>query len=198
MCGPLPVVHHLGHGCGYTTHGSVLAGAHIREQDVERIVLRPSAGYQRGDGSSRLQGWCSLCSPLQGLDLGGIAVQQLLHGFRNVLGVEGALVAVAQHRRSAVVTGHDDVAAAGVEHIVGSLVAPGAHARRLLGGLQGVGRHLVTVHKLGGDFARLALGNGASQCCAGQCQAHHDKQQSSFFHVGNGLKLGFDTNSLQM
>ena len=57
---------------------------------------------------------------------GGIAVEQLLHGFWNVGGVECAVVAVAQDGGHAVVAGHDDIAftGLGIEHIVGGLRLP--------------------------------------------------------------------------
>ena len=93
---------------------------------------------------------CRLGATVQRVDLGNIALQQFLHGLGYVLGVKGALVAVAQHCGNAVVAGHDHIAAArGVKGIEGGVLARCGSAQLgcFQGHLQAGGRHFMADHE---------------------------------------------------
>ena len=134
----------------------------VRQQDVIRVVLGPGAGQQGGDGLMARQVGCRLGSLIERGHLVGIALEQALHGLGHVVGVKCTLVAVSQHSRHAVVTGHDDISALCViKHIVGGLVAAGGTQLRCLAGhLHDWGGPGAACHEIGGNAAGLVLGDG--------------------------------------
>ena len=181
-----PVAHHLSHGRGGAARQDMIAVLELGQHDIVGIALTPGGGQERADGGTALQGGSSLSTIIQRLDLLAITIQQRLECLGGIFGTVVSMVAITQHSRDTVITGHDDKALlpiTGVEHIICRLTGRRiTQAWRPQCQFQTRTRKRPACHKTNGNRLSLILVDGHGMNSAEHRQAHQKRQKSTPFH----------------